>query len=94
MIGGEVIEVRPMTVVAGDSPGKPVDVIRIWCVERQSGSECAVYAKRYSDCKVEPGDSVWWQSGKVMWTPKDRSVIDVPLEKVGYSFDPRNNCKE
>lgn len=88
MIGGEVIEVRPTTVMVGESPCKLVDVIRIWCVERQSGSECVVYAKRYADCKVKPGDSVWWQSGKVMWTPADRSVIDVPLEKVGYTHRP------
>ena len=54
-----------MTVVAGESPGRPVDVIRIWCIERQSGSECAVYAKRYSDCLVQPGDSV-------TATPRDR----------------------
>lgn len=88
MVGGTVIEVRPMTIKAGHYPGKMIDVVRIWCLDR-NGDERAVYAKRYVDCKVEPGDSVWWQGGKVFWTPKDRSVIDVPLEKVAFSFDPQ-----
>lgn len=33
---------------------------------------------------VQPnvGDSVWWQSGKVYWTPAGSRMRDVPLEKI------------
>lgn len=81
MVGGKVIEVRIVD-----------DKMRIWCagVRGDEPHELAVYVKPYADCKVQPGDDIWWQGNKVYWTPADRSVIDVPLPKIGYSFDPRN----
>lgn len=91
MVGGTVIEVLPMTIRAGYYPGKMVDVVRIWCLDR-NGDERAVYVK--SNAKVETGDSVWWQGGTAFWTPKDRSMIDVPLEKVAFSFDPRASLSQ
>lgn len=41
--------------------------------------------------KINVGDSVWWQCGKVYWTPKGATGkrchvdYDVEMEKVGYS---------
>jgi hypothetical protein len=75
MIGGIVTR----TVVLKD---------RVWvdCVERSSNSKCAVYCERNSDSEaIRPGDSFWWQAGKCMWTPFDKSRVDVKIKKLGYS---------
>lgn len=87
MVGGTVIETRAMRVHAGDYPGRDIDVHRLWCANHH-GDECAVYTKHAEG--VRPGDSIWWQDGKVYWTSADRRFIDKPLPKVGYSFDPRS----
>lgn len=69
--------------------------------ENSSGDECAVRCieKRLSDgspVQIQVGDSIWWQSGKCMWTPKANRKpagsgqkcgkdFDIMLPKVGYS---------
>lgn len=87
MIGGRVIEAMPMTILAGDSPGKPTDVIRLWCVgarKEERFDETAVYAEAYADGEgPKVGDSIWWQAGRIMFDGDKRSV-----RKVGFSFDP------
>jgi hypothetical protein len=76
MIGGYIIQITPMQ--AGIS--------QIWCQGTgcEQHDECAVDVR---DAKImpEPGDSCWWQSGKV-YCSQDTIV----LEKVGYSYDPRD----
>jgi hypothetical protein len=79
MVGGTVIEARPMRTEGGR------DVMRLWCVDRHA-DECAVYAEPY-----EPGDGptvgdqIWWQGGLIYFDGDRRDV-----RKIGYSFDPRN----
>ena len=46
---------------------------------------------------IQPGYSIWWQSNKAMWTPKERigkhtdkpemqgKTWDIVLERIGYS---------
>jgi len=71
-----------MRIVAGEYPGQPTDVIRLWCVDKFD--ECAVYAEAY-----EPGHGpvvgtrIWWNSGKIFFEGDRRNV-----RKIGYSFDP------
>lgn len=68
------------------------------------GGECAVRCEgRRADTgdavRIMPGDAVWWQCGKVYWTPKRGKAPvcryqdhpdategdDIPLRKIGYS---------
>lgn len=50
---------------------------------------CSVRCVEPAGIQVRMGDSVWWQAGKVYWTPRRQrgleNVRDYPLEKVGYS---------
>lgn len=79
MVGGKVIGVvrgPENTLLHVEDKG---DRLSVRCVERD-------------DEKVRLGDSVWWQAGKVYWTPsRFRRTAeadqwrDVPLAKVGYS---------
>ncbi|MBA3686905.1 MAG: hypothetical protein H0W72_16930 [Planctomycetes bacterium] len=39
-----------------------------------------------SNHNMQPGDTIWWQGGYAMWTPKSRRLTDVPLERRGPSF--------
>ena len=75
MVGGRIIDITEIR------PG----VTRLWCVEGINGStdECAVNVKTAPAMPLL-GDEIWWQSGKVYWD-RDRRE----LEKVGYSYDPR-----
>ena len=89
MVGGKVIEAKPMTIMAGDSPGKPTEVIRLWCVETnrddRTPDECAVYAEAYKDGQgPKVGENIWWQGGRIYFDDDKRDV-----RKVGFSFDPR-----
>lgn len=59
MIGGIVVE----TVIVGD---------RVWinCEEERSSSQCAIYVKNTAKARcVSPGDTVWWQGVRALWTP-------------------------
>lgn len=71
MIGGRIIE------IAHIRPG----IARLWCID--GGDECAVNVK-VSAPMPAPGDSCWWQSGKV-YCRNDT----ITLVKVGFSYDPR-----
>jgi hypothetical protein len=82
MVGGRIIEIRPMTIKAGNFPGKLTEVVRLW-VHNEPNDECAVYAK-IAEIMPSLGDEIWWQCGKIYFD-KDRCS----LIKVGYSFNPR-----
>lgn len=83
-VGGKVVEVIPLED-------------RIWVNTREQvwyppeqrwhdGSECAIYVQRTFDAeRIQPGDSLWWQGRDAYWTPKDRSVEDMPIPRIGYS---------
>ncbi len=83
MIGGHVIHVCNVRKNFGNGPQAAKSV---WCVDRH-GDEACVYVS--AACPVVPGDSIWWQGREAMWTPADRSQIDVHFARYGYSFDPR-----
>lgn len=77
MVGGKVIGIsrkdgEALLTVEDVITERTADNCAVRCIERQAG-------------EIGIGDSVWWQSGKVYWTPKSRTETDVPLEKVGYS---------
>lgn len=87
MVGGKVIEIRPMRLESGK------DVVRLWCMETREGSgrwdECAVYSEPFEPDKgPKIGDSIWWQSGRIYFDGDKQT-----LRKVGYSFDPHNSEK-
>lgn len=35
---------------------------------------------------IRPGDSVWWQGDKLLWSSKLYMVMDIPVTKLGYSY--------
>jgi hypothetical protein len=35
---------------------------------------------------IQLGDTIWWQGGKVYWTPEGSDREDAPLPKLGYSY--------
>lgn len=81
MVGGTVIE---NTLTAQSETGHLVR--RLWCVDRQR-DECAVYADPEEAADVRPGDEIWWQCGKIMWTRRPY-FEDRQIRKIGYSFTP------
>jgi hypothetical protein len=77
MVGGKIIEIKP-------ERGR----VRLWCLDAKHGDELAIYVAAIPpECSV--GDGLWWQGQFAYWTPKDQHVIDDPLRKIGFSFDPR-----
>ncbi len=42
--------------------------------------------KTHPEHRPERGDGIWWQGPHALWTPADRSLLDVKLEKVSYSY--------
>lgn len=97
MVGGTVIEVA-------DQPGRP-DVLFVDCADKPRGRRvadtCAINVERNANSeRIEIGDSVWWQGGWAMWTPKDNRCamdeaerrglkcgvdFDIKIPRVGYS---------
>jgi hypothetical protein len=80
MVGGAVIEVRQELV-----SGRPA--VRIWCVDR-NGDEAAIYVAMPEGGKAQVFDQVWWQGRTAFWTAQG-GKSDVPLPRIGNSFDPR-----
>lgn len=74
-VGGRIIEIRPMRI---EESGQ--GVVRLWVVDPRTSDELCVYAEP-ADKMPAIGESIWWQSGKIMFD-NDRST----LNKVGYSF--------
>jgi hypothetical protein len=84
MVGGKLIEIKPMRLESGR------EVVRLWCVEAHTGDrtpdECAVYSEPFeAGAGPKVGESIWWQGGEIMFDGDKRT-----LRKVGFSFDPRN----
>jgi hypothetical protein len=93
MVGGTVIGVsrRGDVTLLNVKDNTYTDECAVRCVERRDDTG--------EDVRVMPGDQVWWQCGKVYWTPKrgkppvcryrDHPGVtegsDIPLPKVGYS---------
>lgn len=87
MVGGTIIEAKLMK-----AHGSGRDVLRLWCVDQRNGDECAVYAEPYIGQNVnlpEVGDEIWWQGGTIYWSDRERTFVDSPIPKIGFSFDPR-----
>lgn len=78
-VGGRVVEVVPVTpakVWVNTDDAKPP----------RHPNLCAIFVDP-EGYDIQPGDSLWWQSGVAYWTPLDRSfgASDIPLKKIGYS---------
>lgn len=78
MVGGMVIAV----IHNGDR-------IYLNCQERvgrRRPETCAIYVERNSDSEqIRPGDNVWWQGKRAMWTPYNRHVVDKEIPRRSYS---------
>lgn len=77
MVGGKVIGLargRENTLVHVED-GR--DTLSVRLVERKISDGTPV--------AVGVGDSVWWQCGKVMWTPA--SLKNLPVDECGVSWD-------
>jgi len=57
---------------------------RLWVNTHDHGDYCAVFIEK-TENKIELGDTLWWQGGKAFWTPKDKSVVEVPINRIGCS---------
>lgn len=87
-VGGRIIEIQDMTITAGDSPGKPTRVNRLWCLDISrdctSATETCVYAEWYPEGQgPRLGEEIWWQSGQILYDRDRRRV-----RKIGFSFSP------
>lgn len=94
MVGGTVIE----NVVTRNSETGAFRR-RLWCADRRSSDECAVFADCHEAEDVQPGDWIWWQSGKIYWTrhvdgdpDKGSEFVEREIRKIGFSFDPRRDA--
>lgn len=81
MVGGMVIA----TIEDGDR-------IYVDCREvptrplRRRLDTCAIYVERNADSEqIRPGDNLWWQGKRAMWTPADRRVVDKEIPRRSYS---------
>jgi hypothetical protein len=92
MIGGVIIYTQSMGNV---SLLQCAEVLYDECGNRTSigCNELCVRVKNEADMP-NVGDLIWWQSGKVYWTPEDKRFEDKALEKIGYSFRPAANFLE
>jgi hypothetical protein len=94
MVGGTVVGLSRKngeTLLNVEDTRRPGDVCAVRCEERRTDTNEPI--------QVMPGDQVWWQCGKVYWTPKrgkapvcryrDHDAVtegdDIPLRKIGYS---------
>lgn len=71
-VGGKVIQIF-----------KHVDKIWINIMEQLGSEPCSVLAKGI-DYDIQLGDKIWWQGGKIYWTPKN-NVGTFTLIKLGCS---------
>lgn len=81
-VGGRVVEVAHVNaskvwVNTDDNPNR---------TRGKLPNLCAVFVDPEGH-DIQPGDSLWWQSGTCYWTPQARpfGVSDIPLRKIGYS---------
>lgn len=84
MVGGTVIE------VISNIETKP-DAVWVNAKDMAHGDECAIYVeKNETSLQINVGDSIWWQGGYAMWTPREvvESGIgkgDIQIPRIGFS---------
>lgn len=76
MVGGTVTEVKTQ-----------VDSIWIDVQDNTYKTDfAAVYVERNTDSEqIAVGDQVWWQGRLLMWTPADKSRVDVQIQRLSAS---------
>ena len=57
---------------------------RLFC-EEFHGDRAGIIVKNETEMP-QVGDSLWWQSVRALWTPKDARFEDRIMRKVGDSF--------
>ena len=55
-------------------------------VVRDTDLICLRLDKEDNSLGISRGDSLWWQGDIALWTPKDRSLVDVRIPRQGNSF--------
>ena len=70
-VGGRITEIVPH----GD---------QTWIDTFDDRTHCAIYIKK-TTLPLKVGDHLWWQGRWAFWTPHDRSMTYVKIERVGYS---------
>ena len=75
MIGGTVVDMWRLEQ----------DCISV--VVKDTGLLCVRLDKEDNSLAISRGDSLWWQGDVALWTPKDRSLVDVRIARRGCSFE-------
>lgn len=78
MVGGQVLEIV-------DTHDKLW--VNVWARPYRKIEECAIFVEKTPDAeKIAPGDQLWWQGGRAMWTPRsNRNSSEVG--KCGVDYD-------
>jgi len=93
MVGGKVVE----TIELEDKIWINCEDEKIpqWNDKNYSNEQCAVYIEKTAAGRcVQEGDSIWWESDSVMWTPRKKAFKDFKLKKIGSSGVKRPKTKE
>lgn len=78
MVGGMVVAVQ--------EDGDRIYINYQERIGRRRPETCAIYVEHNSDSEqIRPGDTVWWQGKRAMWTPYDRRVVDREIPRRSYS---------
>lgn len=85
--GGErIIEMIGGTVITTIENGTRIYINVRENVKRGRAQTCAIYVERNRDSEqIRPGDTIWWQGKRAMWTPIDRRVVEKEIPRASYS---------
>jgi hypothetical protein len=70
MVGGTIIDV----CLRGEK-------MHLWVQDKFDEAQIAIKPNH----RVSIGDKIWWQGRKAYLTKVDRSLVDYPLDRVGFS---------
>lgn len=86
MVGGQVLEIV-------DNHNKLW--INVWARPYKKIEECAIFVEKTPESeKIAPGDQLWWQGSKAMWTPRINRTkggtksgvdYDIVIPRIGFS---------
>lgn len=81
MVGGIVIEVSEVK-------GEP-DILYVDCADRTTRrgkpDTCAICVQKNATSeRIQIGDSLWWQGGWAMWTPKENRLTEERSTRAGH----------
>lgn len=84
MLGGVVLQVAQATFGSRKTWQLQIVDTRLARVAPGLNDECYAYIEDTGEGLPNPGDWVWWQQSRLLWTPKDESFQNKPLKFLGY----------